>query len=166
MLLSNQTLRPLFSFYLPQHRTVIEDVAASSNEITRASQLSTFREKERLSVKHCPMCAKDDVYNLGVAYWHLVHQFPGVEACSKHKIWLVHNSRSGRSHVSYRLLPSIESSTNFCSELAREFSAFVDNRIKTLKVDRFGQHALNSSYFKRLNTLGNLTKNGRVKRKC
>ncbi len=46
-LLSNQTLRPLFSHYLPQYRTSIEDISAGSNDIIRASQLSNFRGKER-----------------------------------------------------------------------------------------------------------------------
>ncbi|MEZ9469348.1 TnsD family Tn7-like transposition protein [Vibrio lentus] len=164
-LLSHQTIRPLFFYYLPQYRADIADVYAGANEILRASQLSTFRDKERLSVKHCPLCAKDDVYDFGMAYWHLIHQIPGVEACSKHKTWLVHNELPSRSHVNDHLLPDIKQQANYCSELAHEFSAFVANKMKNLQADKLSLETLNTSYFRRLNANGSLTQRGRVKRK-
>ncbi|HAS6026911.1 TnsD family Tn7-like transposition protein [Vibrio vulnificus] len=164
-ILAHQTIRPLFSYFLPQHRAVIEDVFAGANEVVRASQLSTFRDKECLSVKHCPLCAKDDVYDFGVAYWHLIHQVPGVEACSKHKTWLLHNDLPGRSHVNNHLLPDFKLQTNCCSKSAQEFSEFVTNKMKTLLADKLSLEALSAGYFRRLNINGRLTQRGRVKRK-
>ncbi|ANS83978.1 hypothetical protein VSVS12_00142 [Vibrio scophthalmi] len=164
-LLSNQTLRPLFSYYLPQYRIVIDDVSASSNDIIRASQLSTFRDKEHLSVKHCPLCAKDDLYDFGVAYWHLIHQVPGVEACSKHKIWLVHNELPNRNHVNAHLLPDVESEPIYCNDLAREFAQSVCNQIQKLKAKKPSYGALCNVYLKQLAINGRLTLSGRVKRK-
>lgn len=35
-------------------------------------------------LKACPQCMEEDVANLGVAYWHLDHQYPGVLVCTLH----------------------------------------------------------------------------------
>ena len=164
-LLLNQTLRPLFSYYLPQYRIVIDDVLANSNELIRASQLSTFRDKEHLSVKHCPLCAKDDLYDFGIAYWHLIHQVPGVEACYKHKIWLVHNELPNRNHVNGKLLPDVGREFTYCNDLAREFAQFVSTQIQNLKAKKPSYEALCNAYLKQLGINGSLTLSGRVKRK-
>ncbi|MEZ8370224.1 TnsD family Tn7-like transposition protein [Vibrio splendidus] len=164
-LLLNQTLRPLFAYYLPQYSSVIGNVSASSNDIIRASQLSTFRDKEPLSVKHCPLCAKDDLYRFGVTYWHLNHQVPGVEACSKHKIWLVHNELSNRNHVNGKLLPDVGRESTYCNDLAREFAQFVSTQIQNLKAKKPSYEVLCNAYLKQLGINGSLTLSGRVKRK-
>ncbi|MEZ9471117.1 TnsD family Tn7-like transposition protein [Vibrio lentus] len=165
VLLSRQTLRPLFAYYLPQYCTVIEDVTAASNDIIRASQLSTFRDKEPLSVKHCPLCAKDEVYNFGVAYWHLTHQVPGVEACPKHCTWLVHNELSDRSHANGHLLPDTRIQPISCNELARAFSLFVFNKLKSIQREKRSDEVWSDTYLRQLHTNGGLTQSGRVKRK-
>ncbi|MEZ8698330.1 TnsD family Tn7-like transposition protein [Vibrio lentus] len=164
-ILLDQTLRPLFSYYVPQYRVIVDDVSASSNEIIRASQLSTFREKEHLSVKHCPICAKDNLYDFGVAYWHLIHQVPGIEACSKHKVWLIHNELPSRNHVNGQLLPYVGSESIYCDDLARDFAQFVSNQVQSLKSKKPSYKALCNTYLKQLGINGGLTLSGRVKRK-
>ncbi|MCF7478392.1 TnsD family transposase [Vibrio sp. J2-4] len=166
-LLSSQTLRPLFSYYLPQYRNVIEDVAASTNEVIRASQLSTFREKECLSIKYCPVCAKNDLYEYGVAYWHLNHQIPGVEACSIHRTWLVHQELPGRSHVCCHFLPSPKKIPIHCTSVSTDFAFFVSQRVQVLQANNHKQaHAvLSKDYQNQLGLSGFLTASGRVRRK-
>lgn len=164
-LLLSQTLRPLFAHYLPQYSTVIEDVTADSNDIIRASQLSTFRDKERLSVKYCPLCAKEDIYNFGVAYWHLIHQVPGVEACPEHRTWLVHNELLDRNHVSSHFLPDTRRKSTYCNKRAREFSSSVSSKINSLKLRKTSSDALLSASLKKLSINDGLTEGGRVKRK-
>ncbi|OBU20669.1 TnsD family Tn7-like transposition protein [Photobacterium aquimaris] len=164
-LLSCQTLRPLFSYFLPKYRTVLDDVTAASNCIVRASQLSTFRDKEPLSVKYCPLCAKDDVYDFGVAYWHLSHQVSGVEACLIHKAWLVHHELPNRIHINGHLLPDTGSKPIYCNELALEFAQFVSNQIKILNAKKPSYEVLCNAYLKKLSINGSLTLSGRVKRK-
>ncbi|MFA0115479.1 TnsD family Tn7-like transposition protein [Vibrio sp. 10N.261.46.E11] len=165
VLLSRQTLRPLFAYYLPQYCTVIEEVTAASNDIIRASQLSTFRDKEPLSVKYCPLCAKDDVYSFGVAYWHLIHQVPGVEACPKHGVWLVHNELSDRSHANGHLLPDTGIQPISCNELARAFSLFVFNKVKSIQREKRSDEVWSDTYLRNLHFNGGLTQSGRIKRK-
>lgn len=162
-LLSQQTLRPLFSYYLPQYRTIIDDITAKPSDILRASQLSTFRCKERLSVKSCPLCAQDDIYDFGVAYWHLAHQVPGVEACLKHKTWLLHNNFLSRSHANRQLLPDVKCEPCYCSNLAREFSLFVFNKVNYLR-SHTESHQL-GYYLNELKANNCLTIGGSIKRK-
>lgn len=166
-LLSCQTLRPLFSNYLPNYRNVIEDAAASTNEVIRASQLSTFREKETLSVKYCPVCAKNDLHEYGVAYWHLNHQIPGVEACSAHRTWLVHQELPGRCHVCCHFLPSSETIPIHCTDVATEFSYFAAQRVLVLQAlsQDESRAVLSTDYQNQLGLSGFLTASGRVRRK-
>lgn len=35
-------------------------------------------------LKACPECIEADVLDVGVAYWHLTHQYPGVHICPTH----------------------------------------------------------------------------------
>ncbi|MFA0350295.1 TniQ family protein, partial [Vibrio sp. 10N.222.55.C6] len=56
----NQTLAPLFFHFLPEYRKVIGDMNVSPCRLIRASQISAFREKERLHIKYCPNCAEED----------------------------------------------------------------------------------------------------------
>ncbi|MFL1021175.1 TnsD family Tn7-like transposition protein [Vibrio parahaemolyticus] len=167
ILLSSQTLRPLFSYYLPQYRNTIEDVAASTNEVIRASQLSTFRGKDTLSVKYCPVCANNDLHEYGVAYWHLKHQTPGVEACSRHRTWLVHQELPGRSHVCCHFLPSPKTIPIHCTDIATDFASFATQRVlmsQALSQDE--SHAvLSQDYQNQLGLRGFLTASGRVRRK-
>lgn len=165
--LSCQTLRPLFSYYLPQYRKTIEDVAATTNEVIRASQLSTFRGNEALSVKYCPICARNDLHEYGVAYWHLSHQIPGVEACSVHSSWLVHQELPSRNHVRCHFLPSPQTTPIHCTDIATEFAFFVTKRVLALRLeDKHQSHSVFSEYYrKQLALNGFVTANGRVRRK-
>ncbi|NOH29495.1 TnsD family Tn7-like transposition protein [Vibrio mediterranei] len=166
-LLSCQTLRPLFSNYLPNYRDVIEDVVASTNEVIRASQVSTFREKEALSIKYCPVCAKNDLHEHGVAYWHLSHQVPGLEACAAHSSWLVHQELPSRNHVRCHFLPSPQTTPIHCSNIATEFAFFVTKRVLALQAkDKHQSHFVLSEYYrKQLALNGFVTANGRIRRK-
>ncbi|MFZ3422740.1 TnsD family Tn7-like transposition protein [Vibrio harveyi] len=164
-LLSSQTLRPLFSYYLPQYRNTIEDVAASTNEVIRASQLSTFRGKDTLSIKYCPVCAKNDLHEYGVAYWHLNHQIPGVGACSTHKTWLIHQELPGRSHVCCHFLPSQNTIPMHCTDVAADFASFATQRVLVLQTRSQDDSQLRKDYKNQLGLSGFLTATGRVRRK-
>lgn len=40
------------------------------------------------SIRYCPLCAQEDRKIYGEAYWHRLHQIPGVTACARHKLFL------------------------------------------------------------------------------
>lgn len=159
MLLKYQTLNPLFAFLLPNHSRKILCTSTSSVEMFRACQLLAFREKEAPCAKFCPLCAQEDLREYGVSYWHLVHQISGVEACSKHGVWLHHRQLPSREHVEHSFLPTIEK--NFDSpHLAADFSLFCEKFLAQTQDSLL----MRTDYKISLNELGFVTKKGQIRR--
>lgn len=40
------------------------------------------------TLRFCPVCISEDRINIGEAFWHRVHQVPGVEVCPVHAVFL------------------------------------------------------------------------------
>lgn len=160
-LLNNQTLASLFAHYLPQYKSIILNPSSNAQQLTRACQLSTFKEKERLKIKYCVKCVEHDIRHYGIAYWHCFHQVPGVDACYKHKLWLDHTSLAARNHVAIGFLPPLYGRTFSCTPLAAEFAEYVENRIYKLRVGTLPEPPV---YDNALKDKGFLTKAGRVHR--
>ncbi|WP_417763495.1 TnsD family Tn7-like transposition protein [Shewanella sp.] len=162
-LLCNQTLRPLFSHYLPRYQHLICDCSISLNELIRACQLSKFRECEPLTVKYCPLCANDDLHNTGVAYWHCIHQIPGVDVCAVHGVWLSHNGFKGREHINSNFLPTPGRHQEKCEPLAIKFAEFAERKLRSIQTHSL--HNRDSMQYKPLLAQkGFVTTTSRVKR--
>lgn len=60
---------------------------AGSNVARLKLRLGILSSRFRAShpLKACPACINEDVRNVGWAYWHLRHQYPGVWVCTKHQ---------------------------------------------------------------------------------
>ncbi|MFK3866320.1 TnsD family Tn7-like transposition protein [Pseudoalteromonas rhizosphaerae] len=129
-----QTLGRLFSYFLPQQSQAIFKTLLSNNGNTaiRACQLVTFKESEKLSLKYCPHCAREDIKKHGVAYWHRMHQVPGIEACHLHGFWLVHEELPERPHVKFLLLPTHAQESELCSDLSYEFAKFAESLLNKI----------------------------------
>jgi hypothetical protein len=162
-LLLTQTLRPLFAFFLPKYSSIIQDQKVNSSELIRACQISTFREREQLNIKHCPLCAAKDIYTHGVAYWHCAQQLSGVESCSKHAIWLIHNELPSRIHLSPDFLPCARLSSQPSNSLAREFAQYVEHYISLVRSGKLVQSS-SDRYGAELKRKGFQTASGRTRR--
>ncbi|MBQ4848530.1 TnsD family Tn7-like transposition protein [Pseudoalteromonas sp. MMG012] len=153
-----QTLGRLFSYFLPHRSTNIYKalLAEDGNTAIRTCQLVSFKESETLSLKYCPICAKEDMSFYGVSYWHLTHQVPGVEACPSHKVWLIHHKLPERPHLKLQLLPITSDEAQICSELSYEFARFTDEFLRRTAVtnDSFDQKHLLKRIQERGYTLG------------
>jgi hypothetical protein len=160
-LLRNQTLAPLFAHYLPRYKSVILNPSSTAQQLTRYCQLSTFREKERLTIKYCVKCVEHDIRQFGVAYWHCLHQIPGLDACYQHKLWFEHTNLAARNHVDLGLLPPIGGGVFGCTQLAAEFAEYAINKVYTLRADVLSE---TPDYSAILKEKGFLTKAGRVYR--
>ncbi|PKH88313.1 TnsD family Tn7-like transposition protein [Colwellia sp. Bg11-28] len=143
---AQQTLGRLFSYFLPHRATDIYKALLSDdgNAVIRACQLVSFKESEVLSLKYCPVCAKEDMRCYGVSYWHLIHQVPGVEACPSHKVWLTHQVLPERPHVKLHLLPTTSGEAQTCSELSYEIAKFASAFLRRIAVtnESFDQNHL------------------------
>ncbi|CAH9055550.1 hypothetical protein PSECIP111854_01601 [Pseudoalteromonas sp. CIP111854] len=129
-----QTLGRLFSYFLPQQSQPIFKtlLSNSGNAAIRACQLVTFKESEELSLKYCPHCAREDIKKHGVAYWHRMHQVPGIEACHLHGFWLIHEDLPERPHVKFLLLPKHAQESEPCSDLSCEFAKFTESLLNKI----------------------------------
>ncbi|MBY7856581.1 TnsD family transposase [Vibrio fluvialis] len=158
-----QTLRPLFAYYLPRYEEKICDCSIRTNELVRACQLSTFRECEPLTVKYCPLCATEDIQSTGIAYWHCSHQIPGVEACSNHGVWLLHQPLNDREHVRSSFFPIPKDNPRQCEVVAVQFAQFVET--KRLSLQNIPRQLYDSIGYKyQLSNKGFATNTGRIKR--
>src|SRR4030095_7232407 len=43
-------------------------------------------------LRYCPACVAEDRWQYGEAYWHRLHQVPGVIVCPHHAAWLESSS--------------------------------------------------------------------------
>jgi len=129
-----QTLGRFFSYFMKHQADNIYNtmLADDGNVAFRASQLVSFRESEKLSLKFCPQCTKEDLRSYGVAYWHRNHQIPGVEACSVHKVWLIHQDLPASPHIKTHLLPATSEKPLTCSNLSYKFSLFTKQLLEKI----------------------------------
>ena len=108
-------------------------MAGNCNAVLRACNLASFKETEILTVKYCPLCAKKDMYEHGVSYWHISHQIPGVESCSEHPVRLNRLVLPARIYVAPSFLPphnmSADSSNKITSDFARFANTFIFNKL-------------------------------------
>jgi hypothetical protein len=132
-----QTLGRFFSYFIPHKSDDIYNAMLDANgDIAfRASQLVSFRESESLSLKYCPLCAKEDIRCYGVSYWHLTHQIPGVESCSDHQVWLIHQELPARPHLKFGLLPDASVEPKKCSDLSYKFANFTRTLLTKIMKD-------------------------------
>jgi hypothetical protein len=83
--------RTLLPYYLAfKNRRVARDAVAAMRS-QRIGHLKyrlgilTSGARAHHPLRMCNDCMNEDQSNVGVGYWHLSHQFPGVLVCSKHK---------------------------------------------------------------------------------
>jgi transposase len=158
-----QTLRPWFAHYLPRYQETICDYSIKNNELIRACQLSTFRETEPLVVKFCPLCCIEDIQDTGVAYWHCLHQIPGLDVCAKHGVWLSYCDLNDREHLSANFLPTPSGYQEKCEPIAIQFAQFAERKFRSIQNHPVHPHDP-IQYKPQLANKGFVTNTGRVKR--
>ena len=91
ILIENHTLFPFYVPFLPAGRAVkIREYLRSSVDGGAVYPLlGMLTSKITLNaLRYCPLCAQEDRRQYGEAYWHRVHQIPGVIVCAKHELFL------------------------------------------------------------------------------
>jgi len=80
----------ILPYYLPwrtrrQAHTIVQQLSAGhAGNIKSLLGLPSSRIRANHPLKACPMCMQADKRLVGVSYWHLTHQLPGVLACPTH----------------------------------------------------------------------------------
>lgn len=106
-LLDQHTLLPFFSAFLPPDRVekLREDMKGSSGPAAYLrSGIMACRIPLPKCLRFCPLCKKKDEYQFGEAYWHRLHQLPGVLVCPIHHLYLADSDASrsfARKHLQF-----------------------------------------------------------------
>ncbi|KPZ59934.1 hypothetical protein AN391_00873 [Pseudoalteromonas sp. P1-13-1a] len=163
--LKKQTLAPLFMHFLPSYGSIISNALISSKacEAIRACQLTCVREKEQISIKFCPECARVNAQEFGLSYWHRSHQIPGIESCYLHRVQLEHFSLETRSRLSHCLLPPLDVKSRPSSQVSFDFAQY---SYDVLNLTSYSSKSFSLNTFKaQLQKLGYITNKGRYRRR-
>lgn len=82
--------RTILPFYLAHRDVAIAEDAYAGIAAPHSGMLKyrlgilTSRFRANHPLKACPQCMAEDAHRVGVPYWHLKHQFPGVWVCPIH----------------------------------------------------------------------------------
>lgn len=165
-MLNRQTLAPLFFFYLPKHAKQLKKELLDNNgaRALRESQLPSFGSGRSIYLKWCSLCAKKDLQEFGVSYWHRTHQIPGVTSCYEHSVRFFHVELQRRQRLIEGLLPECKSEPLRASSVERDVSMFSQHLVKLLD-QGIPNIELTSIYRKRLDDLGFVTSGGTIRRK-
>jgi hypothetical protein len=60
-----------------------------SEPIYKIAKFYQHSELKQTSLKFCPDCVRQDINNFGEAYWHRMHQVPGIFICLPHNCFLI-----------------------------------------------------------------------------
>jgi hypothetical protein len=87
-LLKNHTLYPFYvTFLTAPEAWIVKDLMIKklNNSLFHAAKIAhTHTEDSRKFFKFCPLCLEEDTQKYGEAYWHRIHQTPGVLVCPIH----------------------------------------------------------------------------------
>lgn len=89
--IARRTILPFFAPFRSQERmqaAMTAMLGPSIGSLKYQLGLITGRFGAEHPLKACPQCMVEDITNLGIAYWHLDHQYPGVIVCTLHGIQL------------------------------------------------------------------------------
>ncbi|WP_345315384.1 TnsD family Tn7-like transposition protein [Ferrimonas gelatinilytica] len=165
VLLFQQTLAPLFFFYLPSHAERLQTLVLADEgaKALRESQLPSFGAGSSVCLKWCPLCATHDLREFGVTYWHRSHQIPGITACFKHPVLLQRVELERRQRLIASLLPTCNGYPRPASGIESRVAAFGQNLLVRLGAD-LPQIEFTTTYRHRLRELGFITIGNQVRR--
>ena len=100
LLIDSHTLFPFYAPFLPPERAqLLRDQMTYGNGASFAARLGILTSgiPPHKWLRYCPVCVESDRSQFGEAYWHRLHQVPGVEVCPEHAVFL-EESTAARGH--------------------------------------------------------------------
>lgn len=85
----NHTMFPLYTAFLPRDRSELLKKSMKGNKGESVYNIAGLMASSITSnrfLKFCPRCFEEDKKKFGEAYWHRIHQVPGIYVCAKHQI--------------------------------------------------------------------------------
>ncbi len=98
------TLYPFYAAFLPEDRAaqVLESMRSGQRRDihNRIGIMASAVESPRY-LRFCPLCLEADQQEYGEAYWHRLHQVPGVLVCPLHAVFLLDSTVSAQGANKY-----------------------------------------------------------------
>ena len=127
-----QTLFPLWVWSMPRYDKELRRLDGPPARLLRFCQLTGNFEYQRMSLRFCPACAKEDADYYGVAFWHREHQIPGVSACYRHGCRLISKTVPPRPHIAFELYPDQFHDGLPCRESEISFASYASDVFREL----------------------------------
>jgi hypothetical protein len=90
-IIQNHTLYPFYvTFLTPPEAWVVKNLMIKkvNGSLLQAAKIAQTHEDLRKFFRFCPACLEEDTQKYGEAYWHRIHQTPGVLICPIHGVAL------------------------------------------------------------------------------
>jgi hypothetical protein len=89
-LIDKHTVFPFYAPYLQKSRAhLIRNIMKSDDCAQLGPKIPrTRRGRKTMYLRFCPECAQEDRASFGETYWHRLHHLHGVDACSRHQVFL------------------------------------------------------------------------------
>nr|WP_295483151.1 TnsD family Tn7-like transposition protein [uncultured Pseudomonas sp.] len=86
-IIKRHTVVPYYAPFLTkdQLRHALVSMAGDGKGLMLKLGVNASRLGGASRVRFCPLCLNEDINRVGAAYWHRVHQLPGVLVCPHHK---------------------------------------------------------------------------------
>jgi DNA-binding CsgD family transcriptional regulator len=142
-LLNQHTFFPLFNT-LNVHSSRLKKAMLGNNgkALANASGMSQLRKSDLTASNVCPHCFKLDCDRIGVGYWHLFHQFPGVKCCYKHGCRLITTHLNPRAYELPMLSKTAEAEPAVGIQLS--FSNYIANLSSKASNDQLAYTSLSA----------------------
>jgi hypothetical protein len=95
--ISANTIFPWLKPFIPQERgeKLLDALKNGNPNIYNIIAFTRVIEPQSSFLRYCPECVEHDITEYGEAYWHRIHQLPGITVCP------VHNAFMPESYVRY-----------------------------------------------------------------
>jgi hypothetical protein len=175
IIINQHTLLPLFSLFMEKKRAE-EMINTSVNPEEEKGLLRSLVGVQGLldkSLYYCCSCIEKDKENYGEAYWHRIHQVPGVYVCPYHgEILMKYEVKTTNHQVRLRDINMIEINCtpekldhfneNFIQnfgDIAKDFQYLIKTDIKDIDI-----HSLLKRYQHFLNKKKLISQSGKINR--
>jgi len=88
--INKNTILPLLKPFIPKNRgetvvNIMKNGSSGGNNIYSEAGLAWTKFSTHKYLRYCAQCVKEDAEIYGEAYWHRLHQIPGIFVCPKHR---------------------------------------------------------------------------------
>lgn len=108
-LIYEHTMYPYVKPVLPKERAnklyrILSGIDEHAGQVYATAGLAGRRLRTPRYLRYCPMCVQNDINLFGEAYWHRIHQLPGVHICPIHNAY-IHDSKCSVHMIFRQFIP-------------------------------------------------------------